>query len=189
MKLILTRHGETTDNVNGIVQGHLDGKLTTDGINQAKKLAIRLKDEKFDAIYSSDLGRAAETAKEIAKYHPYIKIEYTKKLRERDAGDFSGKKEVDIDWKNPPKNIEDPENIRIRGKQMLDLAYKKYPYGNVLFVGHGGVNKVIITIIMNKPTEYRHELEKQKNTAVNIFEIREDKKHVVHLLNNIEHLK
>ena len=56
MKLILTRHGETELNLKGIMQGHLPGKLTKNGINQAEKLALRLKNEKiaFNAGSLSD---------------------------------------------------------------------------------------------------------------------------------------
>ena len=66
MKLIITRHGETEENKAGIIQGHLPGHLSEAGIEQAKKVAFRLKDEKINFIYSSDLDRAADTAKEIA---------------------------------------------------------------------------------------------------------------------------
>jgi len=43
MKLILTRHGETIENQKGIMQGHLPGHLSKQGVEQAKKLALRLK--------------------------------------------------------------------------------------------------------------------------------------------------
>jgi len=45
MKLIITRHGETEENTKGIIMGHLPGKLTPLGIEQAKKVAQRLKNE------------------------------------------------------------------------------------------------------------------------------------------------
>lgn len=189
MKLILTRHGETIENEKGILQGHLNGKLNSLGILQAKKLGFRLKNEKIDAIYSSDLTRAFDTAREIAKYHPGINIELCKELRERNNGDFEGKHKDLVDWNNPPKNIEAPEDMRARAMKMLDLAYKKYPAGTVVFVAHGMINNVLLTILLKKPLEERLKLEKQHNTAVNIFEIKEDKNHVVNLLNCIKHLK
>ena len=63
MRLLITRHGETEENVNGVIQGHLPGKLSKLGLEQIKKIANRLKDEKIDYIYSSDLDRSSETAK------------------------------------------------------------------------------------------------------------------------------
>ncbi len=80
MKLIITRHGETEENRTGIVQGHLPGQLSESGIEQAQKLALRLKGEKIDVIYSSDLDRASDTAKEIAKDHPSVPIRFVRDL-------------------------------------------------------------------------------------------------------------
>src|SRR5690606_30559966 len=98
MKLIITRHGETEENVAGILQGHLPGKLSARGIEQAKKLALRLQNDKIDFIYSSDLDRAADTAKEIAQYHPNAKIEFVENLRERNLGEFQGRKRSEFAW-------------------------------------------------------------------------------------------
>ena len=64
MRLILVRHGETNENKNKVVQGFLNTTLSKIGIQQAKKVANRLKDEKIDFAYSSDLDRAKQTAKE-----------------------------------------------------------------------------------------------------------------------------
>ena len=72
MKLIITRHGETIENAKRICQGHLGGNLSKKGKLQAKKLAERLKNEKLDVIYSSDLKRTKDTTKEIKKYHRNI---------------------------------------------------------------------------------------------------------------------
>ena len=63
MKLILVRHGETNENKNKIVQGFLNTTLSKIGIQQAKKVANRLKDEKIDFAYSSDLDRAKQQQK------------------------------------------------------------------------------------------------------------------------------
>lgn len=188
MKLILTRHGETVENKKGIKQGQLPGRLSKEGIEQAKKLAKRLKNEKIDAIYCSDLKRAVDTTKEIAKYHKSIPIFFVQELREGGLGSFEGKINPNIDWENRPDDVESRESMRKRAKKILDIAYKKYPKNTVLFVAHGGINKALITIILKKPAKYMGTMDKQHNTSVNIFEIREDKQHKVHLLNCIKHL-
>ena len=100
MRLILTRHGETEENKIGIMQGHLPGKLSAEGIEQAQKLALRLKDEKIDFIYSSDLARASDTAKEIASFHPHAPIKFVEDLRERNLGEFQGKKKSTMPLKS-----------------------------------------------------------------------------------------
>ena len=155
MKLILTRHGETIENKMGIAQGQLiQGKLSELGIEQAKKLALRLKNEKIDAIYSSDLERAAHTAKEIAKYHKNIPFYLVKELREVDLGSFTGKNSSSINWEERPPEIETREHMGKRVKRLLDDVYKKYPDDNVLFIGHNGINKVLINLIMDKNLDY-----------------------------------
>jgi len=189
MKLILTRHGVTVENKQKIMQGHLHGKLTEEGIDQAKKLALRLRDEKIDAIYSSDLARAADTAKEIVKFHPDIPLNFVRDLREQNLKQFAGKhwshRETD-EYKN---SVESHESMRKRAKKFLDKIYSKYPKSTVLFIAHGAINKAFISLIMNKSTKYMDEMNVPLNTSVYIFEISEDKNHKVHLLNCIKHLE
>ena len=96
MKLIIARHGETIENQKEIIQGQRLGTLSENGIEQAKKLALRLKSEKIDYIYSSDLARAKDTTKEIIKFHQNVPIEYVKELRERNLGEFEGKTKKEI---------------------------------------------------------------------------------------------
>ncbi len=188
MKLILTRHGETEENIKGIIQGHLPGRLSKKGIEQAKKVAQRLKHEKIDAIYSSDLKRAADTTKEIAKYHPNIPLIFTEELRERNHGSLTGQKKKNIDWKKYTPDGETPETMKLRLKKIIDDAYSEYPDGTVLFVGHGTMSRMILTIIENNPIEEWESQIGLKNTSVSIFEIKEDENHEIILLNSTSHL-
>jgi len=189
MKLILTRHGETIENQKRIMQGHLPGHLSKLGIEQAKKLALRLKHEKIDAIYSSDLTRATDTAKEIARYHKKISINFVQELRETDLGTLTGKCSKDIDFDYRPDDVESAASMQKRAKKLLDKVYNKYPDKTVLFVGHNGINKAIISVILNKSAKDMDKIESQYNTSISIFEIKEDKNHVVHLMNCTKHLE
>jgi len=192
MKLILTRHGETIENKKNIVQGNkLQGTLSTLGIKQAEKLAQRLKNEKIDQIYSSNLKRASDTAKIIAKYHKNTKIEHVSELQEIDHGSQTGTtgfKNHEENIRNLPKDAESFENLQKRLKQMVDKAYKKYPKGTVLFVAHGHVNKSVLTIMQNKKPKELLDCDTPINTAISIFEIKE-KNHEIILLNCVKHLK
>jgi broad specificity phosphatase PhoE len=188
MKLILTRHGETEANTEHIIQSHLPGKLSAEGETQAEKLAQRLKDEKIDIIFSSDLKRAADTAKIVAKYHPEAELVFTEELREGNAGDFTGKRSDEVDWSKRPANAETLEQIRDRVTKLLKKVYESHSHQNVLFVGHNGVNKSIIGYIMNKPVNDMVRADNQKNTAVNIFEVKENGNHKVCLINCAKHL-
>jgi len=189
MRLILTRHGQTEDNIKGILQGQNHGKLSQLGIEQAKKLALRLKTEKIDAIFSSDLKRAADTAEEIHKFHKNIPLILEKDLREGNLGDFVGKESSKVNWDKMPNNAETLEDMQKRVVSLLDRIYKKYKDKTVLFVAHQGINKALILHILSKPLEEIDKLGKFQNTSVSIFEIREDKKHIVHLMNCSKHLQ
>lgn len=188
MRLILTRHGQTVENKKGIVQGHLPGTLSKKGIQQAKKLALRLKDENIDCIYSSDLKRAAETAKEIAKYHPDTPLCLVKELRERDHGGLTGKTKDEVDWSNFWNDGETVENMARRAKKLIDKVYEQHKVGTVVFVGHGAINKVLTSVILNKSLE-EMDSARQRNASVSIFKFREDRNHKIHLMDCVKHLE
>jgi broad specificity phosphatase PhoE len=87
MKLLLIRHGQSTGNAQGRVQGQADLPLTDLGRKQAVALARRLQREEWNpaAIYSSDLTRAAETA-EILAADRGLRAVLDDRLREYDCG-------------------------------------------------------------------------------------------------------
>ena len=196
MRLILTRHGETEENKIGIMQGHLPGKLSAEGIEQAQKLALRLKDEKIDFIYSSDLARASDTAKEIASFHPHAPIKFVEDLRERNLGEYQGKKKSDFGWNIKdskatylePKEGETIEQLYKRAESFLHTIVVQHHKDTILFVGHNGINKALIAVITGKKHTDVKTIENQRNTSVNIFEIDEDKNHTIHAFNCIKHL-
>ena len=190
MRLILTRHGETLENVSHLCQGQLiEGQLSERGKEQVEKLARRLKDEKIDIIYSSKLKRAADTTKAIKKYHPGVKVIYDERIKERYLGKMEGKIfPPDWDWDNMPDFVETDEAFCKRVKEFLDEVYQKHKNQTVLVVSHGGTKMALLIAIYNKPVSSFLEFDGIKNTALSIFEIMEDKKHIVHLLNSTEHL-
>ncbi|MBI2548272.1 histidine phosphatase family protein [Candidatus Woesearchaeota archaeon] len=195
MRLIITRHGETEENVAGIFQGHLHGKLSDVGISQAKKVALRLKTEKIDYIYSSDLARASDTTKEIAKYHPHTPVEFVEELRERYLGELQGKKESDLGFSKTTsvaglslKNGETLESLFNRAKAFLHKVLTKRPNDTVLFVAHNGINKALIAVITHRTPEDIQSIENLHNTGICIFDIDEDKRHKIHLFNSKQHL-
>lgn len=91
--LTLVRHGETPENKNNIFQGHLDTILSEEGIRQASLVGIRLKDEKFSHVFSSDLTRARMTAEAIVSRSnccSQIKVREDSRLKERGYGVIEG---------------------------------------------------------------------------------------------------
>jgi len=89
MKLILVRHGETQWNRENRIVGHTEIGLTPDGHRQVALLARALGEEKIDAIYSSPLRRAVETASAIAEQHG-MDVVTDDALKEVDAGELDG---------------------------------------------------------------------------------------------------
>jgi probable phosphoglycerate mutase len=86
-RLCIIRHGETAWNAEHRVQGQLDVPLNATGLAQAEAVARALAQEKFDAIYSSDLTRALRTAQPLAVALG-LSIAQDRDLRERDYGVF-----------------------------------------------------------------------------------------------------
>ena len=89
MQLILIRHGETLWNKEGRVQGISDVELSTAGIEQARLLALSLKDHPIRAIHTSPPKRVLQTAEIINEFHRK-EIHTHQDLMEMDQGDFEG---------------------------------------------------------------------------------------------------
>ena len=92
--LYLTRHGKTMLNTTGRMQGWCDSPLTEDGAAVAEKLGRGLKKAgiTFDAVYTSDSGRAMETAELILKNNgqPEVSLQRNPKVREVCYGIYEG---------------------------------------------------------------------------------------------------
>jgi broad specificity phosphatase PhoE len=182
MRLIITRHGETEENKARIIQGHLPGKLSDIGINQAKKVAERLKNEKIDYILTSDLARATDTARIIAKFHKKVPFKLTKNLRERYMGELQGNlapknwstKKYDLKL-NKKIGGEGWEELYERAKLFLENILQKFKGKTLLLVAHNQIDQAIILNLLNKPWEKVKKMEKLGNTSVSEFEIEEKK--------------
>jgi len=193
MRLIITRHGQTEENKLGILQGHLPGKLSELGLEQARKLALRLKNEKIDKIYSSDLDRAKDTAEIIAEYHPKADLILTKDIREKDLGDLTGKTRTELGFGIEDlivgfiesKTGETSEQMFARAKVFIDQLKSHNSDETVLVVGHNGINKALLSVLMGKSPE---ELEDQKNVSINIFQVDKGGRADVEILNDTSHL-
>ncbi len=195
MKLYIVRHGETTANVDDVLQGQLPGALNDLGYKQAELIAKTLKDIKFDIILSSDLKRAKDTADEIAKFHtcPY---KTNRNLRERHFGVYQGKDrtpfyESERGSKNPylhkPKEGESFTDLYNRAKKFLNKLEKEYSTKVVLLVSHGDITRMILGVLLGKDVEGASQV-KQSNACINILEVGKNLKSKVVELNSTEHL-
>ena len=165
--LYLVRHGETVDNVNQIMQGQTQGKLTENGIRQAQEVRDQLASEDFSAIISSDLKRSVDTAKIIAEPHD-LEVVQSPLLRERDWGGFTGRFIPELKGEVWPDDIETLENLLSRAGEFIAFVKKTYPGKKVLAVGHGIVNKAVQAIYYGKQM---HEVQRMTNAEVRILEL------------------
>ena len=101
-RIVAIRHGETSWNVDARIQGQLDVGLNETGRWQALRLAQALADERFDAVYSSDLGRAWQTAQAVAEAAGVV-LRSDQRLRERGFGVFEGLTFAEIEQRFAPQ--------------------------------------------------------------------------------------
>ncbi len=141
--IFLVRHGETVDNARQIMQGQTQGDLNEKGREQAVSVSNRLAGEPIDAIVSSDLRRAVQTAEIIAKPH-LLEVVQTPLLRERDWGSFTGRFIPDLRDEQWPDDIESEEALLQRARTFLIYITTTYPNSRVVAVGHGIINKAIL---------------------------------------------
>jgi 2,3-bisphosphoglycerate-dependent phosphoglycerate mutase len=103
-RIVAVRHGETDWNVATRIQGQLDIGLNATGRWQAARLAQALADEHIDAIYSSDLVRAHETAQALARDRS-VRVATDAGLRERGFGEFEGLSFAEIEGRFPAQAL------------------------------------------------------------------------------------
>jgi probable phosphoglycerate mutase len=135
--LLLVRHGETGWNAERRWQGHADVPLNERGRTQALALAAELAaDGRVDAVYTSDLARARETAEIVAR-RLGVELVLDQDLREIDVGSREGRTWAEIDdqpaWDGEPH---EDHARRVLGS-LLRIA-RAHEGGRVLVVTHGG---------------------------------------------------
>lgn len=152
-RIIAIRHGETAWNADSRIQGQRDIALNDIGLWQARRVGVALAGERISAVYSSDLGRAHQTAASISETTG-IPVIRTQGLRERRFGIFEGMtfQEIQDTWPEhaqnwrrripewqPPEGGESLIELRERvHRTMVELA-ARHPGEQIVIVAHGGV--------------------------------------------------
>jgi len=180
-KIVLVRHGETFWNLESRIQGHLDSPLTEKGITQAEALAQHLKSQSFATLYSSDLGRAYETARRISEKNG-LSISVKTCLRERNLGILQGQLKGELE-KNFPKEApyyraNDPDYLIPEGETLRQLSQRsvkcleaiaqKHDGERILVVTHNGVLVSILKNTLCIPLETPRYFV-SLNTGINVF--------------------
>jgi alpha-ribazole phosphatase len=194
-RIYLIRHGEITGSEVFRYNGQVDVPLTPKGLGQYHQLVERLKDITVTACYTSDLTRCVQGA-EILCASRNIPFESRRDLRELSFGDWEGMALTELAerfpeaWKNRMKSF-----VTFRapgGENLLDLQKRavpaiaeivaRHPGEEVIVVGHGGVNRIILLDALGAPPSSMFRIE-QDYGCLNIIDYYEDGNPVVKLLN------
>ena len=172
------RHGQTYYNKNKIFTGWKDSKLTSKGIEQAKKISNQLKDKKIDVAIQTSLSRSKDTLKYVLRFHPECKKILTDdRIIERNYGSLSGKTHKHITEKfgeeqyqkwhrgysiqnRPPKGecFEDVEK-RVRKFIIWLKAYISKNKVNIAISAHGNSIRLFRKIMENLSITQTEKLE------------------------------
>ncbi|NMS89307.1 histidine phosphatase family protein [Clostridioides difficile] len=196
----IVRHGQTDWNLLGKTQGHGNSDLTPQGIEQAKELSEDIGKYSIDYIFSSDLGRAMQTA-QILGDKLNLEVQKTEALREMGFGVWEGLliKEIQKDysdiystWRNEPHLVNIPEGetlklIKDRVDSFIKELNEKYDNKNIILVTHSITLRVMLLSFLESGMENIYRI-KQDNTALNIVEFK-DYGPVIVKMNDTSHIK
>lgn len=171
MKTIITiQHTQSIHHTNGMVGSWTDWELSELGIEQAKKIGKKLKNElagKDFVIYSSDLMRAKQTAENVGRYLGIMPV-LAKELRERNLGRCCGKS---VQWLRGNQEVQektvddrlfsDAESRRDewnRLKPFFDEVMKSEK-DNIIIVSHGDLLSVFNAMFMGLEVESINDVE------------------------------
>ena len=197
--IYIVRHGQTEWNLLGKTQGHGNSDLTPKGIEQAELLADSMTKYLIDYIYSSDLGRAYQTA-EIIGNKLNIEVEKTEALREMNFGTWEGRIIKDIIeedpalykmWRNEPHLAKIPQGetlsqIKERTDAFIKEINEKYDGKHIVLVTHSLCARIMLLSFLDSSVQNIYRIN-QGNTALNIIELR-DYGPVVMKMNDTTHI-
>ncbi|HVE11646.1 MAG TPA: histidine phosphatase family protein [Paraburkholderia sp.] len=186
-QIVFIRHGETDWNRIKRIQGHIDIPLAKSGIEQAQRLGERFAREaqagaRLDAIYSSDLQRAQQTARPMAEAL-HMPIVLNRGLRERSFGAFQGYDSDEIAERFPdeyaqwqtrdpgfaPSEGESHRAFYHRVLHALEPIVAAHPNGRIACIAHGGVLDCVYRfangIALDAPRDYP-----LLNTSINVVD-------------------
>lgn len=147
IQIVLVRHGATDWNLQGRCQGATDRELNAVGIRQAEEIAATLTQESIQAIYSSDLKRAQQTAQLISRPHN-LPVSIEQDIRELDHGALEGLTFNEIKnsyadflqrWRAEPAEIQVPG-----GERLIDVAQRAWRGLNRIVERHGSGQKIVV---------------------------------------------
>jgi 2,3-bisphosphoglycerate-dependent phosphoglycerate mutase len=162
LNIYVVRHGQTDWNREGRIQGGTDNPLNSTGREQAATLGRTLADVRIDAVYTSSLQRARQTAGVFEGRAPIVAME---ELRERFFGKFEGANDKDaaivanwntrrFTWTDDMEGGESLESQSRRAEAALRQIREKHKDGgSIVIVGHGGINPLLLSLLLGVPPQ------------------------------------
>ena len=147
MQIVLVRHGATDWNLQGRCQGSTDRDLSDVGIRQADQIAELLSEQEINAIYSSSLRRAQQTAERISQPHK-LPVLIEEDVRELDHGELEGLTFNEIKanygdflvrWRSEPAEICVPG-----GERLADVAERAWNGLNQIVQRHAYAERILV---------------------------------------------
>jgi broad specificity phosphatase PhoE len=181
-RVIFIRHGQTLWNIEKREMGQLDSPLSEKGVMQAKAIAKRLANITFSTLYSSDLGRALQTAQftsDITGKDIVTDIE----LRERNMGIFQGYTRKEMAERYPNEwseynsskkfdyvipNGESQRQRYERSIRVFNRLANKHPNDEIVIVSHGGILRGIFEYVLCLAPGDEGRF-KRRNATYNVF--------------------
>ena len=187
-RIYFCRHGEATGNVNFTFQGSCDNPLTDNGREQCRLLAERMKDIHLDAIYTSPLSRAWETARIINQYHN-ARIYIDNAFQEVCCGAMENYDMLDLHkdfpeamylWDHEPWNFKAPMGDDSTAKHFdamlvaLRRLVRNHPDQTLLISSHGGELRLFNTIAQGLDITHIGEMGWGDNTCLSCAEFEDE---------------
>jgi broad specificity phosphatase PhoE len=194
--ITFVRHGESTGNASGIVQGRGSSPLSDRGRQQAAALGTRLRDQHFDVVISSDMERAVETAASLG-----VSFATDPSWREMDVGGWDGltNEQISEQFADELIALRDGRDVPLggNGERMSELVDRVGTARDAIFesladgesalvVCHGGVIETILGLVLEIRDPHRY-LSRVTNTSMTTVVERDHSMQVVRF-NDAAHL-
>ncbi|MBD2099935.1 histidine phosphatase family protein [Leptolyngbya sp. FACHB-261] len=202
-RIILVRHGESTYNALGLIQGRCDdSQLSEKGYAQAVQVGKALSSLKLNAVYTSPLQRARRTAEGILSQLESPPTPQTSEgLYEVNLPEWENLNHQAVREKYPDQYRlwhEEPHRLEMGNRfPILDLMVQardfwqqmlvQHPGETVLLVGHSGINRALISTAVGLEPDRYHALQ-QSNCGISVLNVSEEGRCVIESLNLTGHL-
>jgi broad specificity phosphatase PhoE len=198
--IYLVRHGQTAWNKEEIFRGRTDIPLDETGLKQAVLVGQYFNGLEIDAIYSSPLSRALQTAQKIAQFHD-IKVQPLQGIIDMSFGDWEGRPHQEIrvsdkktyrQWVETPHLVKFPggeglDDVKVRAMAALEEVIRNHAEKILVLVSHRVICKVLICAILGLDNSHFWQIT-QDTTAINLIQ-HKNGRYILSLMNETCHLK